>query len=306
MNDLICKIACVYDTNDPTGAGRIRVRLSQDFNIPDDELDWCSPLLPKHLYIIPKRGEYVLLFTDEVGNFRKKTKRFYIGPLISNLNHIDQEPSLSAKIPFEGSLISPEINPENDPNTRGAFPTFNKETEKYDIGILGRDNTDILFKNNEVWVRAGHLIDTNIQTKIFSERPTFVKLKNHKTTETHRLKVPDTKDEVPIIRQYRTTATVVADEINLISSAKDATPPFEVADRDNMISDNEMRKILETAHRLPYGDILCDFLEKLKTLVLNHTHDPALEKPLNDQDGFLEAVSSFNVEDILSKNIRIN
>ena len=59
---------------------RIKVRLYEDpKNLKEDELPWVWPLLPKHLQVIPKVGEMVLvLFLFLVG---ARGNRFYIGPI---------------------------------------------------------------------------------------------------------------------------------------------------------------------------------------------------------------------------------
>ena len=70
------------------------------------------------------------------------------------------------------------------------------------------------------------------------------------------------------------------------------------------ISDEEMTKIIETAHQLPYGDKLVDFLKLLLKAFNTHTHNYHNLPPIPDMT--YNAVNNFNLNDILSKNVKIN
>ena len=68
---------------------RIKVRLYEDSkNLKENELPWVWPLLPKHLQVIPKVGEMVLVFFQNLDG--AQGNRFYIGPIISQDYYLDK------------------------------------------------------------------------------------------------------------------------------------------------------------------------------------------------------------------------
>jgi hypothetical protein len=117
--------------------------------------------------------------------------------------------------------------------------------------------------------------------------PSFIKLKQHDTQFSNNT---------------TTTATIVSENINLISTV--GTPEFNVSDVNESISDEEMAKIIETAHQLPYGDKLVDFLKLLLKAFNSHTHNYHNLPPIPDMT--YNAVNNFSLNDILSKNVKIN
>ena len=61
---------------------RIKVRLIDDEqNLNANDLPWVFPLLPKHLQIIPKIGEMVMVILQDQNS--PNGNRFYIGPIVS-------------------------------------------------------------------------------------------------------------------------------------------------------------------------------------------------------------------------------
>jgi hypothetical protein len=80
-----------------------------------------------------------------------------------------------------------------------------------------------------------------------------------------------------------------------------------------LISEEEMLKILLTAHQVPYGDVLLTYLRLLKDAVLNHVHrGNGLVATDLTISGNKQSVAEFvknatKLEDtMLSKNVRIN
>jgi hypothetical protein len=107
----------------------------------------------------------------------------------------------------------------------------------------------------------------------------------------------------------------VGSKINLITH-KDGTPRFNqngnLINQDTQISDEKILEILETAHPLPFGDLLVQYLILLKNAFLNHVHNYNGIPPTDLTVGTTLPVKEFNskAEDLenrmLSKNIRIN
>ena len=104
--------------------------------------------------------------------------------------------------------------------------------------------------------------------------------------------------------------TVVADKINLLSHG--AQEHFKTNDWEEGISDEEMKKILENVHKLPYGDILCDFFSLLLKMYVSHVHPWHGMKPVIKDPISLEFFEKYGMDKnvlekkLLSENIGIN
>ena len=114
----ICEVISVDDESD---GRRIKVRLTpEDNDVPDSELPYATPLLPKIFHIIPKVGESVYVINRNPQD--ATSERGYIGPIISQDNHIYYEPfELDSKTLFKGSRLSPEPGESLKPLTEGAY-----------------------------------------------------------------------------------------------------------------------------------------------------------------------------------------
>ena len=74
-------------------------------------------------------------------------------------------------------------------------------------------------------------------------------------------------------------------------------------DRDDLISDDAMKEIIEKAHQLPYGDILIEFLETFRNAFTTHVHPyPGLPPCVTDE---VINTTTYNLNDMLCKNVRI-
>ena len=103
---------------------------------------------------------------------------------------------------------------------------------------------------------------------------------------------------------------IVADKINLISPNGDGG--FFFPGNEEAITDEQMQKIIETAHQLPYGDTLCEFLSLLLKMFFSHYHpyDGApVDEAAPDCAVFLGKYgiqASKLADKLLSKDVRIN
>jgi hypothetical protein len=314
MEANVIKWGRVADNKDPYGGGRIKVRLMEDSGKDIGELLWCQSLLPKHIHIVPKVDELCLVFSA-TGIFAGDSDRFYIGPVISQIDKLEKEDSKAASAFMKAGMIDVRSNPYEVENADGIYPeTSNGYTEfGENFGILGRDNTDIITRRGEVWIRVNTYRNgsgNESNRKVFSKNVGYLKLKNHESTEYY---TPQYIRRDPLNPQgngktisFNTTATLVANEINLISSSPDAKKTFNTNDNHDMILDSDMKDILEKAHRLPYGDVLIEFLQAFKNAFINHSHTGIVNlKPVAGGDGMQEFLK-FDLADILSNNIRIN
>lgn len=150
----IIRVGEVKSVADTTKSGRIKVKIvGVDKNENENSLIDCVPLLPKYLTILPKVGECVFVFQYENSNSSPtssfNSKRFWIGPLISQPTKLDGEDYNSAL-----SILPDGYEKLKNPNIdKGVIG--NDE----DITIQGRYNTDIIQKDKEVWLRVGKFLE---------------------------------------------------------------------------------------------------------------------------------------------------
>lgn len=283
----IIKICQVIDLYDDTDGERIKVRLSpEDDKRLDSDLPFAYPLLPKHLHIKPKIGEFVLVILTDVGD--GYSNRYYIGPIISQPQHMEKENSmLSALSLYPGAFKQPDVAPSTNPDSHGSL------AKDEDIALYGRNKSDIILTDDDVRIRCGsRLKDSSANGGLIFNRtdPAFIQLKHSDN------KKGNENDE------YRSTATIVADKINLIGN--NSKYPFMTNNKDELITDSEMQDIIETAYKLPYGDILVDFLKLFVRAFAEHVHPYPGLSPCKTSD-YIE-LTSYDLNKILSESIRIN
>lgn len=282
----LCKVLSVDD--DQAGL-RIKVRIE-----PDDadckyieDLPYVFPLLPKLIHINPKVGECVMVILQTQGQF--KGNRFFIGPLTSQQYMLNYDPfnfssrCLLAGRQFDKPLPDPKMNPDNN----GSLP------DREDIAIQGRQNCDVILKDNEIRLRCGFKKNPLAAAKnslIFNKVDLgYIQMRYKKTK--------DNKGN-----EFASSINLVADRINLLSH--DSRTFVNVTDREELITDEAMLDILDNCHPLPYGDELIEFLTKLLNLIRNHTHPfsmqpPSFTTPDND-------ILSTDLTKMLSQSVRIN
>lgn len=285
--DVLIKICQVIDVYDETDGERIKVRLSpEDDRKSDDKIPYAFPLLPKLLHIKPKVGEFVLVILTEAGN--GYSNRYYIGPIISQPQFMEKEDFLiNAMSLYPGSYKGPDIAPSTNADSHGAL------VENDDIAIYGRKKNDIILTNNDVRIRCGsRLKDNSTQGNIIFNRtdPAYLLLRHTDTKNGN-------KDN-----EYRSTATIVADKINLISNQ--SKEPFKTNDKKELINNNEMQKIIDKAHKLPYGDVLVEFLNMFVDAFAKHVH-PYPGMPPCQTSEYIET-TTYDLKKILSENVAIN
>lgn len=302
------QLAEVVSVYDPNSLGRIKVRikgpraLGGDDGVTDANLPWCFPLLPKHLSVQPKPKEAVFIFTFDV--YHEHADRLYIGPIISQSQYLNQDPFyVSALAGFTFGAKAPDVSINTIPQLNGVFP------DPQDVSIQGRYNTDITQKTNEIVIRAGKFEKStpdNNNPYPFTFNATtqaYIQIKNEVTIS------PATDEEEA---QIGSVTNVVANKINLLTH-KDSSPRFELLNQDNLISDEELAKILSEAHQLPFGDILLQYLIAFKNAFFSHVHNgngnaatdlvtSGNKQPLQE----FKKIADDLEKAMLSKNIRIN
>jgi hypothetical protein len=278
----------VISIDDDTDADRIKVRLSPEDNSKTiNDIEYAFPLLPKMLHIKPKVGEavLVLLAINNDGN----SQRYYIGPVISQDHRIYNDPYFMGGDSFlRGAFKKFDVAPRMNSDLNGLLPNDD------DIVIRGRKNADIQITDDDIRIKAGvKLVNNNDPYKInFNiKNPSYFKLKYH---------VDDLDDG------SKSTATIVADKISLLSN----TSPnyFKLTDREHLINDNELNKVISSAYKLPYGEKLVEFLKTFVDAFVNHTHNYAMlpPNPYHTSEILAKKIDMLDNQTMLSDTVRIN
>lgn len=276
-------IGRVVSNTDSADGNRIKVRIKGvDDHIGNDiNLVWCNPMIPKFINIVPKIGETVFVIVPNSAN--NYENRVYIGPIISQPQKLEKDPHFyTSRSLFDNGFTEPDQAPSTIPNAKGIYP----KTE--DIALQGRKNTDIIFKENQILLRAGKSELTN--NLAFNKiNPSYIQLNFNAELD---------KDG-----NRGSVTNIVSDKINLLTHSG-GTPNYQLADQTQMISDDELKKIIETAHPLAFGDELVNFLNLVKEFIASHIHPynglPA-DKNKNVQD-----ILNYDLNRLLSNNIKIN
>ncbi len=296
----------VVDIDDNKNLGRIKVKLfgstsaGGDKNIATSNLAWCTPLLPKMFSVTPKVGEAVIIF--QFNQNKTHVDRLYLGPIISQPNKLIKDAFIEtalAGFTFGHQETTSDIRLR--PELVGVYPNID------DISIQGRFNTDITQKENEVIIRAGKFVEVPKN----SETPFGIEF--NKTNQGYfQLK----NNTIVGDNQKGTMTNIVSNKINLLTH--NGSPSFNLNNKNGLISDIELLKIISPeelggAHRLPFGDVLLEYLKLLKNALLLHVHNNNGLPPTDlVTSGNIKAIESFKLKAadlenrMLSNNIRIN
>lgn len=287
----------VVSIDDPYDAGRIRVRIEgvdNDITQSNELLDpnkgglpWCQPLMPKFINVVPKVGETVKIAVFDYRN--KKIRREYIGPVVAQ-----QRPPDFINSPFFPSKWRIEVD-----NYNGAWSqepealdgSWKIYPDKEDIAISGRRNTDVILRNktnyDEVIIRAGKIDyqsivnnqdtqnDTNVvggSFKLNKKNPAYITI-NHTLPQTYA----DTNSERETKKKLnldkdRTHINIVADNLNLISHEGSSKKGFvtPILKGEDVLTQIKVEN--EKLHPIPYGDVIWEFMNKMRAYVEGHIH----------------------------------
>ena len=280
----------------------IKVRLEpEDTKRTDAEIPYAFPLIPKMLHIKPKLGERVIVII--MGGGVNGGQRYYIGPVISQPQKFFDESIISSSRLLNNGGKNPLPSIDNKGISSGTMP------EDGDVALLGRKNSEVILSDDEVKIRAGVRTIDPAGTKVEFNRdsPAFIKLKYHESP------LESEGDEMRDHTKTKSTATIFADKINLISPSGDGFDSMESGDNaGDLIGDEKMKKLMDAAHRLPYGDVLCDFFSLFLHMYMNHSHPYPGLPPLNADPDSVTFYGAYGTEKevlenkLLSKDIKIN
>ena len=259
----------------------------------------CFPLTPKHINLVPKIGELVLVIVQS--SSERFNDRFYIGPIISSLTKLDKDIDTTSLSNFSDGITDPTEEISKVPLARGIYEN------PQNLVIEGRNNTDIIQRDEEILLRSGKFITGN-PLQFNSVNPGFIQIKSN-----FNIKI-ENSDQVKKV----TVTNIVSDKINLLtyngspnlSAENGLTNVDKKTNVAEYINDDKLEEILNDAHPLVFGDTLVAYLKLIRTALLNHVHNgngniacdisPSIAlKDFTDKAEKLENA-------MLSKNIRIN
>jgi hypothetical protein len=266
----------VISINDETDGGRIKVKIADlDNRTANDDLPWCYPLLPKFFHLYPQIGEMVRIFIEDI-KFPQRS-RFWLGSIISQPQKIGLDTIYNALSTTNMGLTVPDPAPATYPASDGVFPT------KTDVAIIGRVNTDIILRINELHLRAGKHENDDILT-LNSKNPAEISL----------IFEPLNDDE----NNFYSNTVILSDKIALISHSgnpKFKSSKLETKDRD---------KIFKEGHPLARADVLVEALELMRKAIVQHIH--AYSGLPVDTTAIINDLNKIDFNAILQKNIVIN
>ena len=274
--------------------GGIRVRTPYDRFKTITSIPFAYPLLPKTIQTPPKEGEAVLVIFMQLGN--SDADRFYIGPIISqkqyfyNEQHMGGIGSPTNFLSGGSSVKELDTLDKYKDMTESAFP------KKEDIALIGRKNTDVILRDNEVMIRCGirqpgMTNDPNLVGDVMFNNldPAYIQL--------------DYGDKSKPKGGGKSVANIVAERINLIGK-NDVVENKISPDAGKLKTDMEyLAKLMSMMHPSVYGDVLVEVLNLIIKCLITHIHPNAPEPP--DMTDSMNKLNSYPLEDILSKSVAL-
>lgn len=261
----------VVSIDDKTEGGRIQVRIADiDDKTLNADLPYAYPAIPKFIHIYPQVGEVVRVFLEDIRYPQRG--RHWVGSIISQLHKIGRDGFLTALSTTNVGLGAPDKAPSQYPAAKGVFPDIG------DIGIIGRDNTEMMLKPKQVLIRAGrHNVDDILAL-------------NTKNPATIQMDINSDGSQSSIIQ--------LADKIAFI--AHDGNPKLPAVNYDA----ETIARVFNEAHPMGRGDIIVQVLEVFRQAIIQHIH-PYSGVPV-DKDKIIVDLEKIDLTQILQNNIRIN
>jgi hypothetical protein len=265
----------VISIDDPTEGGRIKARLQGlDNNTANEDLPWAYPMMPKFFHIYPQVGEVVRIFLED-SKYPEKS-RYWLGSVISQPHKIGFDSSYTALSTTNFAVTTPDKAPNTYPDADGVFPT------KTDVAIVGKVNTDVILRLNEVHIRAGKHENDDI-LKLNVQNPAEISL---------------IYEQVQDSKSYYSNTIIMSDKIALISHTGD--PKFKAARLEPM----DRVRIFETGHPIARADVLVEALNLIRKAIITHLH-PYSNVPA-DKNAIIRDLENIDFTAILQKNVVTN
>jgi hypothetical protein len=265
----------VVDIVDPTDGGRIKVKIPDlDNKTGNAELPWCYPMLSKFFHVFPKVGEMVRVFIEDVKYPQRS--RYWEGPIISQPQKIEFDSIYTALSTTNMAMTTPDVAPSTLPDAIGVYPLVD------DVAIVGRINTDIILRINQLSLRAGQHENGNA-LKLNTKNPASIDM-------TFEPKLSE--------NDYYSNTIIQSDKIAILSH--DGRPQYKAV----RLTTQDRQNIFDTGHPMARADVLVEALNIMRNAIITHIH-PYSNVPV-DKTALINSLESINFDAILQKNIVIN
>lgn len=265
----------VVDITDPTDGGQIKVKIPDlDNKTGNADLPWCYPMLPKFFHVLPKVGEMVRVFIEDIKYPQRS--RYWMGSIISQPQKIEFDSIYTALSTTNMALTAPDPAPSTLPDADGVYPSLE------DIAIVGRVNTDIILRINQVSIRAGQHENGNV-LKLNVKNPATIDM----------VFEPHTSEN-----DYYSNTIIQSDKIAIISHS--GNPQFKAA----RLTPDDRTRIFAEGHPLGRADLIVEALNVLRNAMIQHIH--AYSNLPADKTAIINSLENMNLDAIMQKNIVIN
>lgn len=294
-------IGRVLSNKDDDDCGRIKVYI-EDIDRERPEGDYAVPIIPRIIQAIPREGEMVNILVMDDRDGRNFKQRFYIGPIISQMQNLPLSYFDEALSSYNFSAKNKKTPLKYRPIANGCFA----KTEE--IAINGRKNCDIIVGDDSIRIRSGaKMYDgfTNGVYKFNTINPSFIQL-TYKNEPLLPLRPVYNADGVKVgteVTDVYSTAVMSAEEIILAGTRKYHSELTE--GRSDMITDENLKKLIAECHPLPYGDVLAKILHVFRVAFLNHVHNWGPVKPCPKTEGYDE-LTTLDLSSMLSQDVKIS
>lgn len=265
----------VISIEDSTEGGRIKVKIQPfDNRTANEDLPWCYPMLPKFFHLYPQVGEIVRILIEDTKY--PERSRFWMGSIVSQLQKVGFDSVYTALSTTNMGMTIPEPAASTYPDAIGVFPL------KTDVAIIGKVNTDVILRTNEVHIRAGKH-ENNNPLKLNTKNPAEISMVFEQQ-----------KDK----SDFQSNTIIESDKIALISHSGD--PQFKAA----RLTTKDRESIFANGHPIARGDVLVEALNIMRNAIITHIHGYSTLPP--DKIALINDLEKINFENILQKNIVIN
>ncbi len=264
----------VVSVNDEYDSGSIKVRIREvDNHIKDEDLADAYPILPKFIHLYPQKGEAVRVLIENPSTPQKG--RLWIGSVISQIHKLEYEDVYSGLSTSNLKVLTPDKSIRTYPDAKNVFPNIN------DVALLGKKNTDIILKENKLLIRVGKHVDGDIY-KYNKENIGLIQLNYNRKKK----------------KKNVSEMLLMSDKIAMITHS--GLPNI----KEYEINDDNIEKMYEQLHPIARADILVEYLEVLRDVILSHVH-PYNGMPV-DPSSYVLNLQKIDFKKILQKNILIN
>lgn len=265
----------VVSIDDPTDGGRIKARIQGVDNVTaNSDLPWSYPMMPKYFHVYPQVGEMVRIFLEDA-KYPEKS-RYWLGSVISQPHKISFDSTYTALSTTNFATLAPEKAPSTYPDAEGVFPL------KTDVAIVGKVNTDIILRLNEVHIRAGKHENNNI-LKLNTKNPAQISMVYEQAKDSE---------------EFYSNTVIMSDKIAIISHS--GIPQFKSA----RLKPEDRERIFEEGHPIARADVLVEALNIMRNALIQHIH--SYSNMPADKTAIVKDLENINFEVILQKNIVTN